>query len=218
MTGARLATLREALSGTLPGRAAHARFEPDLAFGRHSGPAPVSARAAAVMLLLYERGGEWFVPLTVRPAHLTHHAGQVSLPGGLVEPGETSRAAALRELDEELGINAGRVSPLGELSPLYLYVTDFLITPHVGVLETGLNAAAFVPSPDEVAEVIEAPLTMFAASGPCARVKRGFRSLSFFAPAMCIAGHEVWGATAMMLAELGDVWATVNRSNLRATS
>jgi 8-oxo-dGTP pyrophosphatase MutT (NUDIX family) len=214
MTGARMAMLREALAGSLPGRAAHARFEPDLAFGRHSGPAPASARAAAVMLLLCERGGEWFVPLTVRPAHLTHHAGQVSLPGGLVEPGEMSAAAALRELDEELGIDAGRVSLLGELSPLYLYVTDFLITPHVGVLEA---AAAFVPSPDEVAEVIETPLGIFAASGPCTRVKRGFRSLSFFAPAMCIAGHEVWGATAMMLAELGEVWAAANRGDLRAT-
>ena len=99
-----LIRLRDRLAEPLPGRCAQARFEPELAYGRHSGPAPSSARQAAVVVLLYEHAGEWTTPLTVRPAHLTNHAGQVSLPGGLVEPGETTAAAALRELEEELGV------------------------------------------------------------------------------------------------------------------
>lgn len=204
MNEGRIERFRAALGKPLPGRAAHVRFEPDLAFGRHCGPAPASARAAAVMLLLYERNGAWYVPLTVRPAHLTHHAGQVSLPGGSVEPDESSVAAALRELEEEIGVNPASVEPLGTLSSLYLFVTDFVITPHVAVVAP---APAFRPNPDEVAEVLELQMSMLADVEPCERVKRGLRSLSFYAPAMCLAGHVVWGATAMMLAELGAVWA-----------
>ena len=58
---------------------------------------------------------------------------------------------------------------------------------------------------------------MLAASVPCARVKRGFRSLSFYAPAMCIAGHDVWGATAMILAELSEIWTRANHCDLQQT-
>ncbi len=196
-----LGRLGEVLTGPLPGRAAQARYEPELAFGRHGGPAPHSARSAAVALLLYERHGKWHVPLTVRPAHLANHAGQISLPGGLVEPGESTADAALRELEEELGVDAGSVTVLGSLSPLYLYVTDFLITPHVAAIAAG---PTFRPSDAEVAEVIELPLDALLNDAAPARVRRGFRALEFFAPALCLPGHEVWGATAMMLAELAD--------------
>jgi 8-oxo-dGTP pyrophosphatase MutT (NUDIX family) len=200
----RLSRLCDRLAQPLPGRRAQARFEPDLAFGRHAGPAPATARAAAVVLLLYPHAGEWLVPLTVRPEHLTHHAGQVSLPGGLVEPGETTAAAALRELEEELGVAAGAVTLLGTLSPLYLYVSDFLITPHVAA---AVNRPTFHPSEFEVAEILEMPLSMLADKAPPALVLRGFKQLRFYAPAVHLAGHEVWGATAMILSELAAVLA-----------
>jgi 8-oxo-dGTP pyrophosphatase MutT (NUDIX family) len=200
----RLSRLRDRLAKPLPGRSAQARFEPDLAFGRHAGPAPASARSAAVVLLLYQHAGEWSVPLTVRPEHLTHHAGQVSLPGGLVEPGETTAAAALRELEEELGIAESEVTLLGTLSPLYLYISDFLITPHVAA---AANRPTFHPSDFEVAEILEMPLSMLTGTTPPARVLRGFKQLRFYAPAQHLAGHEVWGATAMILSELAAVFA-----------
>lgn len=200
----RLSRLRDRLTKPLPGRRAQARFEPELAFGRHAGPAPASARSAAVVLLLYQHAGEWLVPLTVRPEHLSNHAGQVSLPGGLVEPGETTAAAALRELEEELSVAAGEVTLLGTLSPLYLYVSDFLITPHVAA---AANRPAFHPSEFEVAEILEMPLSMLAESSEPARVLRGFKQLRFHAPAVHLAGHEVWGATAMILSELAAVFA-----------
>ncbi|MEX2185676.1 MAG: CoA pyrophosphatase [Pirellulales bacterium] len=196
---AALARLGEVLAGPLPGHAAQARYEPELAFGRHGGPAPRSARAAAVAVLLYERDGVCHVPLTVRPAHLANHAGQISLPGGLVEPDESTADAAVRELEEELGVEASSVTLLGSLSPLYLYVTDFLITPHVAVVD---SPPTFRPSDAEVAEVIEMPLHTLLDDQSPRREKHGFRGLEFYAPALCVSGHEVWGATAMILAEL----------------
>lgn len=200
--------LREVLAGPLPGRAAHARYEPELAFGRHAGPPSESARPAAVAMLLYPRGDRWHIPLTVRPSHMVHHGGQISLPGGLVEPGESTADAALRELEEELGVPVADVTLLGELSPLYLFVTDFLIVPHVATIA---SAPQFRPSADEVAEVIELPIQTLLDDLRPRRVRRSFRALEFSAPALCMAGHEVWGATAMMLGELAAVFAAANR-------
>src|SRR5262249_39444965 len=73
----------------LPGWRAHVRFQPELSFGRHQGPPPQDARKAAVLALLYPRDDQWHVPLILRPAHMLDHASQVSLPGGVIEPGES---------------------------------------------------------------------------------------------------------------------------------
>src|SRR5687768_9711616 len=99
--------------GTLPGRAAQAKFEPQLSYGRHFGPAPDNARLAAVMILLFPDGEDWRLPLVLRPVSLTAHGGQIGLPGGAVDPGESSDQAALRELTEELGVGAEGVELLG---------------------------------------------------------------------------------------------------------
>jgi 8-oxo-dGTP pyrophosphatase MutT (NUDIX family) len=213
ITDPRLATLRARLALPLPGRAAHARYEPELAFGRHAGPVPRSARAAAVVLLIYEHDGKWCVPLTVRPAHLANHAGQVSLPGGVVEAEETSSTAALRELEEELGIVAATVKLLGTLSPLYLYVTNFIISPHVAAVA---KRPDFRPNAAEVAEVVEIPLSRFGLDEPVERAVRRFRALEFYAPAVRVDDHEVWGATAMILAELAEVFAPTSARPWRA--
>ena len=82
------------------------RMSPELSYGRHAGPAPHTARSAAVVLLLFRRAGRWHLPLTERPLTLAHHAGQISLPGGAVDHGESSIEAARRELKEELGFDA----------------------------------------------------------------------------------------------------------------
>lgn len=191
--------LAERLKGTLPGRAAQARFEPELAYGRHFARPLADARQAAVVMLLYRQERRWHLPLTLRPATLSSHAGQIGLPGGVIEPGETSAQAAVRELQEELGIEPGRVELLGELSPLYVFVSNFLVHPWVARLD---GPPQFVASPFEVAEILEVPLAHLLDPRQVGRYHRQARGVRFTAPTICFEDHCVWGATAMMLGEL----------------
>ncbi len=139
----------------LPGRIAQQTMEPELAYGRHFGPELPDARPAAVVAMLHLVEGQWQLPVMRRPDSLTHHAGQISLPGGLIEPGESSEEAALRELEEELGVPRFGVLLLGQLSPLYLFGSNFQITSWVAAVCT---AVEFKPSTAEVDEVLEMPL------------------------------------------------------------
>jgi 8-oxo-dGTP pyrophosphatase MutT (NUDIX family) len=191
--------LASRLSGPMPPEAARARFAPTLSYGRHFGPAAFDARDAAVMILLYPRKGDWHVPLTIRPETMAAHAGQISFPGGMVEPGETTRDAALRELHEELGVEQSAVKVLGSLSTTYVFVSNFLVRPWIAASREPL---AFKPCAEEVADVIEAPLAHLADLAHVGehRYERG--ELTFTAPHFELDGHRVWGATSIILAEL----------------
>ena len=191
--------LAERLRGELPGRVAQARFEPELAYGRHFARPLADARQAAVVMLLYRHEGRWHLPLALRPTSLSSHGGQIGLPGGVIEPGETSGQAALRELQEELGIDPARVTLLGELSPLYVFVSNFLVHPWVALLD---GSPKFVASPFEVAEILEVPLAHLLDPSQVGRYHRQARGVRFTAPTICFEDHCVWGATAMMLGEL----------------
>jgi 8-oxo-dGTP pyrophosphatase MutT (NUDIX family) len=193
---------RRVRDGRLPGRAAQARFEPQLSYGRHFGPAPDDVRQAAVMMLLFPQADDWRLPLVLRPANLAHHAGQIGLPGGMVEPGESSFPAALRELEEELGVPPRHVQQIGSLSTLYVYGTNFLVTPWLAWTH---ERPQFRPSAAEVDEVVELSLADLVDHQRVGRFHRQIRGISFSAPALCIGEHCVWGATAMMLAELAAV-------------
>lgn len=191
--------LAERLKGPLPGRDAQRRLEPELSYGRHYEPPPPDARRAAVMALLYPRLDQWQIPLTVRPHTMADHAGQVSFPGGMIEPGETSQQAALRELHEELGVPAEGIEILGRLSDIYVFVSNFSVTPWVAVLR---EPPRLVPHPREVAEVLEAPVAHFLDRANLGSHLHETRGLTFMAPHFQFGSHRIWGATSMMLAEL----------------
>ena len=150
------------------------------------------------MMLLYPHDGHWHLPLTVRPKDLTDHAGQISFPGGLTEPGETSSDAALRELEEELGVREG-VKILGQLADFYVFVSNFRVTPWVGVID---QRPPWSPNPAEVSELLEVPVAELLDPDGLQKflVTRG--EMSFSAPYFAWRNHKIWGATGMMLSEL----------------
>lgn len=172
---------------------------PQYAYGRHRGPAPRQSHPAAVMLTLYPDGrGGWSIPLTLRPAQMLDHAGQVSLPGGRSEKGETVWQTACREYGEELGCDARYLQPVGQLKSLYVYASRHLVTP---ILSVCTEPTTFQPNPEEVAELLFLPLEQLMQSDAIkvGIMKRG--TSTFNAPGFWVGQHFVWGATAMVLGE-----------------
>ncbi len=201
-TAIRPERIRQRLGQPLPGNVAQRRYAPELSYGRHAGPPGPGFREAAVVALCFPRDGAWRVVLTLRPRHLPQHPGQVCFPGGELESGETLVDCALRELQEELGVNSGDVQVLGALSPIYVFASHFLVTPFVGWLPM---APELSPDHREVAEVIELPLSKLLPEQEASSAWIERRGLRFRAPHFQHEGHSIWGATSMILGELGDV-------------
>jgi 8-oxo-dGTP pyrophosphatase MutT (NUDIX family) len=176
-------------------------MSPQLSYGRHAGPAPHTARAAAVILLLYQRAKRWHLPLTERPSTLVHHAGQISLPGGRVERGETSSAAALRELHEELGIDED-VILLGRMPKCYVFASDYLITPWIAEVR---HDPVWRPQAEEVQHVIELPIEALLDQGNIGSLTIERGPLVFHAPCLRVGETRVWGATSIILSELTEL-------------
>src|SRR5918996_261000 len=191
--------LRARLAGTLPGIEAQLRFAPSpVRDGWRAGHFPEDARLAAALVLLYPADGGVVLPLTVRGSGLARHAGQVSLPGGATDPGETLAQAALREASEEIGVDPASVEVLGELTPVHVLVSGFTLHPVVGVAH---QRPPLVAAPGEVEEILEVALEDLR---DASRIRRGTRIREGVAveyPYFDLLGHQVWGATAMILGE-----------------
>jgi 8-oxo-dGTP pyrophosphatase MutT (NUDIX family) len=197
--------LPQRLAGELRNRGADRRdgerFAPELSYGRHFGPPPHDARSAAVIALLFRRDGRWHIPLTVRHAALGKHGGQISLPGGSVDAGETSADAACRELFEELGI-AAAVELLGELSENYVYVSNFRVTPW---LAATLAAPTWQPHDCEVERVVEMPLESLLDPGCLGTMTIERGPVVFRAPCLRLGEDCVWGATSIILGRIAGL-------------
>ncbi len=190
--------LAERLTGGLPGRAAQRVMAHRLAYGRHHGPVPDDARRAAVLLGLQRTASGWSIPAILRPETMKAHAGQVSLPGGLVESDETLVQTALREFEEELGAATAAMRVIGQLTPMYVFVSGFEVTPVVAVSAEPL---VLQPNEHEVAAVLELPLSELVDPVRRGRHVIERRGLRFTVPHFAIGGQRVWGATSLMLAE-----------------
>jgi 8-oxo-dGTP pyrophosphatase MutT (NUDIX family) len=193
------ALLRERLAGTLPGLDAQLPFMPTPPrTGWKPGEFPSDARIAAGLLLLYpgEQGAS--IPLTVRASGLRRHAGQVSLPGGATDPGETLAQAALREAHEEIGVDPGAVRILGELTPVHVLVSGFTLHPIVGITH---QRPTFAPAAHEVESIVEISIEDLKDASSIRRGTRTREGVAIEYPYFDLKGHQVWGATAMILGE-----------------
>jgi 8-oxo-dGTP pyrophosphatase MutT (NUDIX family) len=131
-------------------------------------------------------------------ADALRHGGQVSLPGGVVEPGETLEQAALREAHEEVALPLEPVRVLGALTPLDIPVSGFRLHPIVAVTDTH---PPLTPADAEVATILEVALDELLDPVNFVRTTRERDGVRYVVPAFHVCGHEIWGATAMVLAE-----------------
>jgi 8-oxo-dGTP pyrophosphatase MutT (NUDIX family) len=164
-------------------------------------PSPTPLTPAAVLVGLVEREAGLSVILTRRADSLRRHTGQIALPGGRCEPGETSWGAAVREAHEEIGLAPALVSVAG-LSTPYRTGTGYFVTPVVGFVDAAFEAA---PNPQEVAEVFETPFGFL--MDPANHEQREMQTADglrrrFYA--MTWEDRVIWGATAGMLRALYD--------------
>ncbi len=160
---------------------------------------PPGAKPAAVLALLYPIEHRWHLPLTLRPQHLPDHAGQISLPGGAVEPGETPMQAAIREFHEEVGAEDVTPRILGSLSPIYVHVSNYRVDPFVAVCD---RRPRFVPNPREVDEILEVPLDHLLDPANLSSHERSHLGCVYQSPHFAWQTCQIWGATCLILGEL----------------
>lgn len=204
--------LRTAFAGLAPGVA------PDLPGITEVVDEPVPAeirdrlltgrRAAAVLIPIVQTvpGKPLRLLLTQRTAHLRDHAGQISFPGGGLNPGESSIAGALREAQEEIGLDPEKVELFGQM-PQYHTGTGFSVSPMIGFVQAPYTLAR---DPGEVAEIFDVPLDFILDPRNMRQETRYYRGAWRTFLAIPWSGYYVWGATAGMLAQLSRIVRAVD--------
>ncbi len=159
---------------------------------------PQTQIPAAVLVGLVAHEDRTTILLTERAGHLRLHAGQISFPGGRIEADEDAVMAALREAQEEIGLDPAHVTPLGFLPP-QLVVSGFCIHPLVAVVQSGLN---LLPDHNEVADVFEVPLTYLLDTRNHRPDSRRLGPVTVPTFDIVHDQHRIWGATAGIIRSL----------------
>ncbi len=196
-----IAYLSKRLQQNLPGIDAHREMAPmsRLAPGALSVD-DKPCRQAAVLAVLFPMDDDAGILLTKRKHDLAKHAGQISFPGGKQEPDETLMQTALRETHEEIGLHSKEIELLGPLSPLYINVSNFCVYPFVGAIQE--TPKYLTPQDSEVERILQVPLQDLADPSIRQREKWTVQDRELMIPYFGYDGETIWGATAMMLAEL----------------
>ncbi len=159
-------------------------------------------KKAGVLVLFFPKKNELHLILTRRTEMVQYHPNQISFPGGQCELNENPLEAGLRETQEELGIPPEKIKILGELTPLYIPPSNYCIYPAVGILG---KPPAYNLRVKEVAEVIEIPLVHLLDNKNIRKETWKLKNSEVKAPFHLYEKHKIWGATAMVLAELLDI-------------
>lgn len=186
----------------LPGKESQLQMAPQPIDPRRiASKIPEGHRKSGVLLLFYPDATELFFPLIKRPQYPGAHSGQVALPGGKMEEGDPDVVfTALREAEEEIGIDAGKVEEIGSLTELYIPVSNFLVTPIVGFLD---HKPTFIPEQREVDKILPFALNQLIQPEIVKHTSISMGGGKYLeTPYFDIAGEVVWGATAMILSEL----------------
>lgn len=194
-----LAPLARALAARTPAPAPLDRIPPE-----HLPPGGFGA--AAVLVPLHEKDGVPHVLVTLRRHDLKRHAGQISFPGGRLEPGEATLAAALREAEEEIGLDPARAEVLGRLSETVVLQSAFRLTPWVASVPYPFPYAA---APREVEAIWHVPIPALLAPGVHRTERRVAYGMDVDVHYYEVEGRTIWGATARILSELLAVWRTL---------
>ena len=164
----------------------------------------IKPREAAVMMLFYPKNNKTHIALILRTSYNGVHSSQIAFPGGKVEKfDENFQETALRETHEEIGIPPELIKVVRNFTPIYIPPSNFMVYPFLGYSN---NELIFNPDSNEVAGIIELPLTHFLNENIVISTKMNTSYNEEIAvPAFKIQEHIVWGATAMMLSELKDI-------------
>ena len=197
--------LQEAFTKELPGKDAHVKMAPQpLDLRRFTPSFSEPPKKSGVLLLFYANQGIVYFPLIKRPQYPGVHSGQVGFPGGKMEPSDPDILfTALREAEEEIGINASKVEVLGRLTDLYIPTSNFLVSPVVGLVQ---EKPSFVPEQRDVARIIEAEVISLFHPEVRKQTKLAVGGGMYLGtPYFEVEEEVVWGATAMILSELVQV-------------
>ena len=202
-----IAQLKIVVGNDIPGERSHQKMQVnydksfELPFSKNN------STPAAVLILLYLEDNEIYFFLTKRTDELENHKGQISLPGGTQEENEKLTHTALRETQEEIGINKTSISIIGSMTPLFVPVTGFMINPFIGY---SLNKLEPTPDPLEVEAIFSVNISDLLNEANRTIEQRNIRGYDVEVPYFKLNNYEVWGATSMILSEFRDLIKSIN--------
>ena len=201
------------LKGELPGKEAHNKLAPsDRIHGRYPSEPNDKTSYGAVLILLYPKHNRIHTVLIQRPDYLGAHSNQISFPGGKSETGDKSiLETATRESEEEIGVAGIKIRLCGMLSPLYIPVSNILVTPVVGF---SFTEPIFAPDLNEVSFLIEMGIDELLDPSTIRQKNMEIFGQDILIPFYDLRGFHIWGATAMIISEFLELYQEVHTGSL----
>ena len=191
--------LTKKMNGELPGSTSH---ETMMVKPRYKSTVKKTSIPAAVLILLYPIKNKWHFFLTKRTNTVEHHKGQISLPGGMLEKGESHKEAAIRETFEELGVQSDDINIIGPLTPLYIPISNFKIFPFVG----WINSTPDLKIQSKEVSKVFSPSILSLMDPQTKKIKDSILlGQKVKIPFFNLKNEVVWGATSMILSEFKKI-------------